>query len=151
MEEFVDGREFTVLVAENAADPAHPLVYAPLECRFGRGHTFKHFELKWESFDDIAWEPVADAALRADIERLGAAAFVALGGVSYGRVDLRVTAAGEPRFLEMNPNCGLFYPPGQFGSADHILAQSPGGHWAFITRLLHTAVARAAGAGAVRA
>jgi len=54
--------------------------------------------------------------------------FRALRGVGYGRADFRVNAKGEVYFLEMNPNCGLFYTapdddPGILGSADFILRQ----------------------------
>lgn len=55
MEEFIAGREFTVLVTENP-DPElleHPISFLPVECKFGAGETFKHFDLKWRDFDSI--------------------------------------------------------------------------------------------------
>lgn len=37
-----------------------------------------------------------------------------LAGVSYGRCDFRICAkTGVLNFLEINPNCGIFYPAGQ--------------------------------------
>ena len=142
IEEFVEGREFTVLVAENPDDATRPLAYMPVECHFGRGQTFKHFELKWIDCEEIKWAQAADAALNERIMEMGRRAFVALDGVSYGRIDLRVDAAGTPFFLEMNPNCGIFYArPQDFGSADHILSQDRlhGGHWGFIQTILRAA------------
>ncbi len=53
VEQFVAGREFTVLVAENGADPAQPLTYLPVECRFSNGEEFKHFDLKWKDYDSM--------------------------------------------------------------------------------------------------
>jgi len=35
---------------------------------------------------------------------------VALHGTGYGRTDIRVDANGDAYFLEINPNCGIFYP-----------------------------------------
>ena len=50
-------------------------------------------------------------------------------GVSYGRVDIRMNDNGDLYFLEMNPNCGIFYTPKQnYGSADFILHYDPIGH-----------------------
>lgn len=68
------------------------------------------------------------AALSAKLVAAARGVFSALRGVSYGRADFRVDAAtGEPYFLEMNPNCGIFYPPGSFGSADFILSHDAEG------------------------
>ena len=53
----------------------------------------------------------------------------ALGGSGYGRCDLRVDDQGQVYLLEINPNCGVFYPDGQFGSANIILARDPRRPW----------------------
>lgn len=45
-QEFIDGREFTVLVAENPENPSEPIAYQPVECIFPKGESFKHFDLK---------------------------------------------------------------------------------------------------------
>eukprot|EP00742_Colponemidia_sp_Colp-10_P024667 GILJ01029662.1.p1 GENE.GILJ01029662.1~~GILJ01029662.1.p1 ORF type:complete len:281 (+),score=35.76 GILJ01029662.1:25-867(+) len=45
-----------------------------------------------------------------------------MGGIGFGRVDLRIDReTNKAVFLEINPNCGIMYPPGQEGSADWIL------------------------------
>jgi D-alanine-D-alanine ligase len=49
-QEFVDGREFTVLVAENPDDPRNPIAFVPVEVAFPAGETFKHFDLKVSFF-----------------------------------------------------------------------------------------------------
>lgn len=33
--------------------------------------------------------------------------------------------AGKVYFLEINPNCGIFYPKDAMGSADYILSHDP--------------------------
>ncbi len=49
--------------------------------------------------------------------------FRALGCVGYARADFRIDpVTNTPWFLEINPNCGVFYPPGKDeASADVIL------------------------------
>lgn len=136
VEEYIDGREFTVLVAEGGVS------YTPVEVSFPPGESFKHFDLKWVDYEDLGWEPVADAALDRRLRELGLAMFDALGGSGYGRVDVRMDAAGELYALEINPNCAVFYPAGQEGSADVILGLDPGGGAAFAETIMASALAR---------
>jgi D-alanine-D-alanine ligase len=142
IEEFIEGREYTVLVAENPEDPYSPVVYPPAEFRFPNGETFKHFGMKWMSSQYTADIPCDDPALAARLEAAAAAVFLALNGNSYARVDLRVDERGELFVLDVNPNCGLFYPPGEEGSADLILLRSPGGHAGFLALILQAAIQR---------
>ena len=63
------------------------------------------------------------------IKDLGRKIFLGMEGVSYGRVDIRMNDNGDLYFLEMNPNCGIFYTPKKnYGSADFILHYDPIGH-----------------------
>ena len=57
-----------------------------------------------------------------------------------------MNAAGDIYLLEINPNCGVFYPEGQYGSADFILAGDPAGHRGFLEHLLACAIRRRDGA-----
>ncbi|MDX1546426.1 MAG: SET domain-containing protein-lysine N-methyltransferase [Rhodothermales bacterium] len=142
IEEFVEGREFTVLVAENPDDPAAPVVYEPVEFRFPEGETFKHYDLKWKEYEGLSVALCDDPALARRLKNLSRAMFVGLGGAGYGRCDLRVDAAGVPHMLEINPNCGLFYAPEDAGSADFILLNDPDGHRGFVDLILRAALAR---------
>ncbi|KAG2425031.1 hypothetical protein HYH02_015082 [Chlamydomonas schloesseri] len=156
VEEFITGREFTVLVVEEpgaASDAGRdtdpdltsfcPVAYTPVECAFGPGEDFKHFNLKWEDYESLSWRPCAEPELA---ERLKAAAcdtFRATRGVSYGRCDFRVDAAGDIYLLEINPNCGVLYPPGLHGSADYILSLDPEhDHAHFLSTIFATAITR---------
>jgi hypothetical protein len=66
-----------------------------------------------------------------------------LGGIGYGRSDLRINAKnGKVYFLEINPNCGLFYPEDEFTSADCIIHDDPQGIEGFTKRILHVALLR---------
>ncbi len=144
VEEFIEGREFTVLVSENPDDAACPVTYQPVEYRFPPGETFKHFDMKWLDYGDMQPVPVADADLDARLRRIGRDLFAGLGGTGYGRCDLRMDAGGELYLLEINPNCGIFYPPDSPGSADAILFSDPAGHRGFLDAILRAALARRA-------
>ena len=142
VEEFIEGREFTVLVAEARDGETAPVTYAPMEARFPSGETFKHFDLKWVDYDQMTWVPVDDADLAARLRDVSARFFATLGGSGYGRCDLRLAADGALHMLEINPNCGIFYPEGSYGSADLILAEDPAGHRGFLEHALQNALRR---------
>jgi D-alanine-D-alanine ligase-like ATP-grasp enzyme len=142
IEEFIEGTECTVLVAENPDDPARPKTYTPLQYRFPDGETFKHAHLKWVDYDRMSAFPVADPVLDARLRDVSARFFVALDGASFGRCDLRVDRHGTPFMLEINPNCGVYYPPSDPGSADLCLAHDPEGHAGFTRQLIRAALQR---------
>ncbi|MEZ4867564.1 MAG: SET domain-containing protein-lysine N-methyltransferase [Caldilineaceae bacterium] len=143
IEEFIEGREFTVLVAENPDDADDPVAYLPVEFRFPAGETFKHFGMKWETYVDMNCVPVTDPDLIARLEAMGKQVFLGVGGVSYGRCDIRMNEAGELYILEINPNCGIFYPPEAMGSADLALMNDPRGHAHFVDKIVRAAFKRA--------
>jgi D-alanine-D-alanine ligase-like ATP-grasp enzyme len=148
IEEFIEGDECTVLVAENPDDPLRPRTYVPLRYRFPEGETFKHERVKWVDYDKMAAQPVDDPALDARLRDVSARFFVALRGASFGRCDIRVDREGTPFILEINPNCGVFYPETDPGSADLCLAHDPEGHVGFTRLLIRAALARHARRGA---
>ena len=71
IEEFIPGREFTVLVA--AAGRFHPLALQPIEFLFPAGAAFKTYDLKVAQHHPECNVPVTDSALgdRAPPRRLG--------------------------------------------------------------------------------
>jgi D-alanine-D-alanine ligase len=142
IEEFIEGREFTVLVTE-ARDESEPAwALEPVEFRFPQGESFKHFDLKWQEFESMQATPVPDAKLARRLKESSALTFAALGGSGYGRCDIRVDAGGRIFVLEINPNCGVFYPEDSYGSADFILAADPAGHRGFLNHLIACALRR---------
>jgi len=66
--------------------------------------------------------PIDDPALDVRLRDISARFFVALKGASFGRCDLRVDRSGTPFMLEINPNCGVYYPPDDPGGDDLCLA-----------------------------
>jgi D-alanine-D-alanine ligase-like ATP-grasp enzyme len=142
IEEFIDGLEATVLVAEDPADPSSAHAYRPILYRFPEGETFKHYDLKWTDFHGLSTAPVEDPALDELLRRASVDFFLGMRGAGYGRCDIRVGADGRAYMLEINPNCGLYYPQKDPGSADLILAADPGGHEGFTRRVVDAALAR---------
>jgi D-alanine-D-alanine ligase-like ATP-grasp enzyme len=142
IEEFIEGTECTVLVAENPDDPAHPTAFQPIQYRFPEGESFKHYALKWINYGGLEAFPVRDPELAARLRGAAARFFLGMRGSSYGRCDLRVDAEGRAFMLEINPNCGIYYPPTDPGSADLILAHDPAGHVGFTRQIVDAALKR---------
>ncbi|HPF70117.1 MAG TPA: hypothetical protein PLQ13_05545 [Candidatus Krumholzibacteria bacterium] len=142
IEEYVAGRECTVLVAENADDPRRPLTYTPVEYSFPEGEEFKHSDLKWETFEGMSAHPVADPLLDRQLRAMSARFFTAIEGSSFARCDIRVDGDGRPWMLEINPNCGIYYPPHAAGGADVCLAHDPAGHEGFTRQLIRAGLRR---------
>eukprot|EP00639_Heterosigma_akashiwo_P028474 CAMPEP_0194672868 /NCGR_PEP_ID=MMETSP0295-20121207/6720_1 /TAXON_ID=39354 /ORGANISM="Heterosigma akashiwo, Strain CCMP2393" /LENGTH=560 /DNA_ID=CAMNT_0039556697 /DNA_START=39 /DNA_END=1721 /DNA_ORIENTATION=- len=133
VEEFIVGREFTVLVAQVPNPKSETLLdvkaFQPVECFFEEGEDFKHYNLKWVDYENIAWRLVQDESIASRLKTLACGVFTALKGRGYGRVDVRSDPSGENLyFLEINPNCGIFYPEGAYGSADFILHKTDPTH-----------------------
>ena len=142
VEEFVEGREFTVLVTSQAGPDSMPKVYPPVECVLPPGETFKHYDLKWQHYRLLGWRPVTDEGLTLQLMRISAELFQGLGGSGYARCDIRVDSTGIPYMLEINPNCSVFYPPDAPGGADAVLHEIPGGHADFVETIFAHALAR---------
>lgn len=143
VEQFIEGREFTVLVAEPGEGEAVPRAYRPVEFSFAPGESFKHFDLKWIDFRQMGCHPVEDPDLAARLCDRARSMFTAVGASGYGRCDLRMDARGELYLLEINPNCGVFYvDESEYGSADFILQRDPGGHRGFLEHILRCALLR---------
>jgi D-alanine-D-alanine ligase len=142
IEEYVAGSECTVLVAENPDDPRHPTTYQPMQYRFPEGERFKHADLKWVNYEHLGAFPVTNPRLDARLREMSARFFTELAGASFGRCDIRVDERGTPYMLEINPNCGVYYPPSDAGSADLCLLHDPVGHEGFTRQLVAAALGR---------
>ncbi len=142
VEEYIDGIECTVLVAEHPRKPDRPIVYTPIQYRFPDGEHFKHENLKWVDYDGMQAFPVEDRTLDARLRDECGRLFTALGAASFARFDLRVDRDGTPFMLELNANCGIYFPPADYGGADLCLAHDPDGHVGFTRTLVEAAFAR---------
>jgi len=142
IEEYVDGREFTVLVCAPVEPGGRPSALAPVEYRFPPGPPFKTYAHKTSALHPGANVPVDDGALAARLRDAAVRVFEAFGGVGYARLDFRQDGAGELFFLEINFTCSVFYPAGFEGSADHILALDGLGQAGFLAHIIAEGMAR---------
>ena len=83
-----------------------------------------------------------DQELDARLREVSARFFVGIRGAGFGRCDIRVSPDGRPFMLEINPNCGIYYPPTDPGSADLCLAHDPAGHEGFTRQIVAAALRR---------
>jgi len=144
IEEFIEGREFTCLVAENPDDPAHPLSFKPVEFIFPEGESFKHYNMKWVDYEKMSVAVVDDPGYEHRLREYTLKVFQAIKGSGYARCDYRLGRDGEIYMLEINPNCGIFYPPAEPGSADFSLMNDPIGHQGFMDLIIRSALKRQA-------
>jgi D-alanine-D-alanine ligase len=99
LEEWVRGREVTVGVIEN--DPLPVVEIRPRSGRYDYRSKYTPGSTEYCCPADF------DAALTRRIQALGLAAFDAIGGRDYGRVDLLVPESGAPTVLEVNTLPGM--------------------------------------------
>ena len=143
LEEFVEGREFTCLIAENPDDPKNPITFKPVEFIFPKGETFKHYSMKWIEYEKMSVAPVNDPKIEKVLREQTTRLFKALNGNGYARCDYRMAADGTIYMLEINPNCGIFYSPEEPGSADFSLINDPVyNHQKFLKLIIRSAQKR---------
>ena len=142
VEEFVDGREFSVLIASNPANWQEPITYLPIEHQFEPGITFKTFDYKWKWPTPHIRVPCREEPLASQLREMTATMFLGLRGNGYARVDIRMDDSGQLYFLEINPNCGVFYPDDNGGTADDILLLDGIGKAGFLQQMIDFAIAR---------
>lgn len=110
-ERYVDGRELNVSLIGNAGEltvlPLHEIDFAEMPADRPR---IVSYAAKWDEHhvDFAGTKPVplreASPALIAAAERVARGAWHAIGLRDYGRVDLRIDAAGAPWVIDINPN-----------------------------------------------
>ncbi len=142
VEEYIDGREFTVLVVADTHGRGECAAFAPVEYEFPAGPQFKTYALKTSELHPGANVPVRDAQLAAALQDAARRVFKAFDGVGYARMDFRTNSAGELFFLEVNFTCSVFYANGDEGSADYILRHDGIGQTGFAERIIAEGLAR---------
>ena len=121
VEEFINGREFTVLLVGSSTHPDKIKFYPPVERVFHSSlpekEQFLSFDRLWETYDKEAPVPdngslynyrEVDQALIPQLKEISLAAFQSVGGMGYGRLDIRMDRqTGRFYVLEINAQCGL--------------------------------------------
>ncbi len=142
VEEYIAGREFTVMLVANAKDPSTCTVFKPIEYIFPEGFEFKTYALKTSELHPEANIPCNDRMLERRLKEAAFKIFQGFGGVGYARLDFRVNDKKEIYFLEINFTCSVFYKDGYEGSADYILKCDGIGQAGFLRKIIEEGMAR---------
>ena len=121
VEQFITGPEFTSFVVGSVTDSKACIVYPPIERIFHESlpeeEKFLSFDRLWEIYEDEKPMPgdenfynyhKPDPALIRALEQISLEAYIAVGGMGYGRLDIRMNKnTGKLYMLEVNAQCGL--------------------------------------------
>jgi D-alanine-D-alanine ligase len=142
VEEYINGREFTVMVAANPEKDKSAIVFQPVEYIFPEGRQFKTYSLKTSELHPGANVPVKDENIDTRLRSAASNIFKSFNGVGYGRLDFRMNEKGDLFFLEINFTCSVFYKDGYEGSADYILKHDGFGQANFLQHIIKEGIAR---------
>ena len=142
IEEYIEGIECTVLIAETPGKPNKPTSYIPVQYEFPEGESFKHSDMKFVDYAGLKTFPVPDKKLAKRLQKECSKFFVAMNAESFGRCDIRVNNEGTPYILELNMNCGVYFEPEAYGSADFCISLDEDGHIGFTKLLVESAFSR---------
>lgn len=140
VEEFIEGPEFTVLVADNPEELEAPFVYPPAQLIFPTGEEFLHSRVKWKEW--VYLKPVEDKALSLSLMEMARRMYLAMEGVGYARCDIRMAPDEQLYMIEINPDCGILFKPEDLGPADVMMEYDVGGHAGFLDRIFRAAIVR---------
>jgi D-alanine-D-alanine ligase len=140
-EEYIAGREFTVLIAANA-DGKTATTFKPVEYIFPSGFAFKTYTLKTSELHPNANIPCNDPFVEEQLREAAQKIFKGFNGAGYARLDFRLNDKGELYFLEINFTCSVFYSDGYEGSADYILQHDGTRKEAFLRHIIAEGIAR---------
>ena len=107
VQRYVEGREVNVGILGDAVLPIAEIDFGNMPKGMWRIVTYRS---KWEtgSVEDIGSAPVCPARLPASVasqlRKMAVASWKIVGGVGYGRVDMRLDERGRPWILEVNAN-----------------------------------------------
>ena len=142
IEEYIPGREFTVLVVANATTEGTCTVLTPIEYRFPEDRRFKTYALKTSELHPDANLPCDDPDIGLRLREAAERIFIAFSGEGYARMDFRLHPDGRLFFLEVNFTSSVFYTNGYEGSADYILRFDGIGQSGFLRHIIAEGINR---------
>jgi len=102
VEEFIEGREFTVAVIGNDPPEAYPVCQISLDGQTDLGRKFFHWAYLRSGSDYVCPAPIPES-LAKRMQELALRTYHAVDCRDFGRVDFRVDPTGNPYVLEINP------------------------------------------------
>ena len=135
------GKEYNVLVVDNPDDLSNPIAYPPAELVFPPGDAFSHVDVKWNHDVVFDFKQVTDPELITGLHDIARPTYLAMGVAGYGRCDIRINDKGELFILEINPNGGIMFKPEEYGPADYMPLDDPGGYKVFFNCMFEVAFA----------
>ena len=142
MEEFIVGKEYNVLVVDNANDMSQPFAYPPAELVFPPNEEFWHVDVKWNYNAPFDFKKMVDPQLISRLHDIAKKMYLAMGCSGYGRCDIRMNDKGELFILEINPNGGIMFKPEEYGPADYMILYDGDGYKGFFNRIFNAAFVR---------
>jgi D-alanine-D-alanine ligase len=116
VEEYLPGREFSVAILKD--EDSTEFLVMPIELIAppdSSGVRLLSSQVKSSNSEQVL--QVMDEVIKSKITKLALSAFSALGARDYGRIDIRLDAAGMPHFLEANLIPSLISGYGSFPKA----------------------------------
>ncbi|MBI3320681.1 MAG: ATP-grasp domain-containing protein [Candidatus Omnitrophica bacterium] len=137
IEEFIEGREFTVAIIGNEHPEVYPVCQIALDGQTDLGRKFFTFAYLRSGSEYICPAPVPEALAR-HMQELALRTYQVVDCRDFGRVDFRVDRQGHPYVLEINP-----LPSLSTEDVFNFIAKTRGmTHYQIINRILDTALAR---------
>lgn len=142
IEEYIAGREFTVVVVANSDDVCAPTVYQPIEFVPPERENFPVYNLKLRQRHPECYIPCEDQAVALRLQEAARQLFVEMHQGGYASIDFRVDDDGEIFFLEVNAPCAVFGAVDHETVADYVLRNDAAGHAGFIQQIIAEGIAR---------
>lgn len=142
IEEYIAGREFTVVVVANTDNICAPTIYQPIEFVPPQKERFPAYNLKLRQRHPECYIPCNDQALEFRLREAARQLFVEMHQGGYASIDLKVDEDGEIFFLEVNAPCAVFGAVDHETVVDYVLQQDAGGHAEFIQQIIVEGISR---------
>jgi D-alanine-D-alanine ligase-like ATP-grasp enzyme len=154
IEEFIDGREFSVLVSGSPYDNSIK-VYEPVEfdvnkssftsTKDGRNFLTEHSKSYSDNINDYWYEPCEDPIIAKELKEIAFKLFLTKEVTGYYRYDIRYDIKTKEYYvLDMNPYCSLFssFIRTAYSTADSIIHYSGMVFADFLEELIKLGIAR---------
>lgn len=103
VEEFIQGREFTVAIIGNEKLEVFPILQVKINGALELGDKFYVYDYIYSDDVEYVCPAVIDECLKREIEELALKTYKAVECRDFGRVDIRVDNDSNPYVLEINP------------------------------------------------